>query len=498
MDENQVRKPGSGMGIGGWVLLGTVLAIVIVVMWPMVFTRTDGKSPHARCTGHLKQLTTQMQMFASEHNQHLPSQDWVRDLGIDAPSMPQCPSVKGKQGDVTRVDYGYNGLLLAPDGMGISEQQILYTTEVGAFADSTSSSKGAPGIINGGGMLPASRAVTLSTRHEGTIVAFVDGHAKYFPGKTLRERDMADPLTRAFVAAPALGIASNYAGGVSDFPVPDGLEKAEVAVGGEYCTRPVLAAAAGIWGRKAGASVADKGFRGQDYAKPRKAKHIVWGHADGTQPPRGIAIARDAVVVIVAKNTKITPGNLAGFVPSDKQVRASITRDGLRTAYQTGNPDASGATGQYQFYHYDQYSGTRRFFERGMGYSKDKEKGRRLTVADDAEMVEKVSQDPFGIGYCSLAMTDPTKVDVLVLKDDSGIAHYLPNTTANVPSTDWWLMPEAPPADYPFVRTLYVVCTGKAWNAEGTAIGNVMFAPGGAGTVALQDGPLFRAGYWRP
>jgi hypothetical protein len=54
------------------------------------------------------------------------------------------------------------------------------------------------------------------------------------------------------------------------------------------------------------------------------------------------------------------------------------------------------------------------------------------------------------------------------------------------------------PPDWPFIRTLYAVCGGDAWRADGGGVANVMLAPGASGTRALRAGPLFRGGYWAP
>jgi hypothetical protein len=72
--------------------------------------------------------------------------------------------------------------------------------------------------------------------------------------------------------------------------------------------------------------------------------------------------------------------------------------------------------------------------------------------------------------------------------------HFYPSNDAKTR----WVVPEHPPADWPFLRTLYVVFGGKAWRADGKGFGNIMLAPGAPGAKALQDGPLFQGSYFKP
>jgi hypothetical protein len=392
--------------------------------------------------------------------------------------------------------------VLAPKEPGINEQSILYTTEVGAFADTNASDVTAPGIINGGGCLGVDRTVSLSTRHEGTIVAFVDGHAKYFPGKRLNERDAADPLTRAFVNAQALGIITNYGGGYEERPATV-TARGDMTIGGEYCGRPLIGAIGELYKAAEGGKITDRGFRGGMYPMGRLAKpaQYLWAttlpgnrdtrfqNADLTAPADTPtlayqAIARDAVVVIVAKNAKL---KLSGYTAQQSGARGWVTEAALRAAYAAG-----AANGRFQGYGYDKYNETRIFFAGKLGIGTV---GKAvLTVGTDGEMVEKVALDPYGLGYCSLAMADPNRVDIVALGADAATAVYLPNPHPTAAPRDWWELRVDPPAGYALTRTIYLKCVGaqavrfKAdYNAGGISYKSV-----------LAGGPLFKASYWLP
>jgi len=115
------------------------------------------------------------------------------------------------------------------------------------------------------------------------------------------------------------------------------------------------------------------------------------------------------------------------------------------------------------------------------------------TVADDLETVNKVSNDPYGIGYCSSIFADPDQVVILAMQTpDDEVFHYYPQKSIK----HRWLVPDEP--DWPWTRTLYAEYAGAAWQADGSGIANVMLAPSGAGTAALHAGPLFGTGLWPP
>jgi len=117
-------------------------------------------------------------------------------------------------------------------------------------------------------------------------------------------------------------------------------------------------------------------------------------------------------------------------------------------------------------------------------------------VADDAEMVEKITNDPYGIGYCSTALADPDRVVILGLaglaSDASGKDAIWPRDAKKFR----WVMPTMAESLWPWKRSLDVTIAGSevdgntAWEVrDAIQTGNVM-------KVGLVTGPLFTWGYW--
>ncbi len=112
-----------------------------------------------------------------------------------------------------------------------------------------------------------------------------------------------------------------------------------------------------------------------------------------------------------------------------------------------------------------------------------------VTVTDDAEMVEKVAADPYGIGYCSAAFADADKVTILSLN-----GKLYPNQNPKYR----WLVPENPTVtpgefEYPLIRTLRVLAMNDGRNTNNTTFGYIL------ADTEFRNGPLFRAtSYWTP
>ena len=298
-------------------------------------------------------------------------------------------------------------------------------------------------------------------------------------------QDISNDLTRAFYLPNIYGLVNNPAGGIGAFAasatIPD-----RVTIGGEPCTRPLLLAAASVWHTRAKATIIQGDFSGQ-YAGEQHCACYLHGTGDGMKPAgNAVAIARNAVVIITAKQTQIPESLLSGELNGICVVDANDVRHLFGAGCQQN---------AFQTYTFPPSSGTRRYFSAHFAAQ-----GQPLqfgantkTVKDDEDMVRKVAGDPYGIGYCSAVFADPHRVDKLALKWTDGQTYSYPQQVAKY----CWNYPNLT-SIWPLTRTLYAEYGGRAWTAAGTGIVNIMLTPRAPGTLALQNEPMFQACYWAP
>jgi len=266
-----------------------------------------------------------------------------------------------------------------------------------------------------------------------------------------------------------------------------------VILGGEYATRPFLMAA----GQMFSGNYYNQGFKGQYYTTGRPADDWVWGVAGISPIVAASAIAYDGVCVIVAKSSKIPgvytdPNDLNTLVdwPALKNGTYTVNTAVIKALFEVGYQQNT-----VQVYHMpDAKSSTNTYIKGVIGnanWGTDS-----LEVADDAEMVEKITNDPYGIGYCSTSVADPDRVVILGIagaaSDASGKDAIWPRSAPKFR----WVMPTMAESLWPWKRSLDVVIAGSevdgntAWEVrDGIQIGNVM-------KVGLESGPLFTWGYW--
>lgn len=468
-------------------LIFVVLCLFTLLITPIHFPSdlSEYQRQQLTCLDHVRELAIAVQTYSEDHNDYCPGMKWVQELSPyigNKADYFHCPSDSSFNGK--GISYGYSGLLLSPDGKGIYDHVIQTPEEVGVICDSTPT-RDFPngGIIGGGGLQPTTLNVTPIARHaNGLNMGYADGHAKYIPNG-YNPKDLSSDTTCALFTANAYGLIDNPSGGISDFPMP-AATPSSVTIDGEPCTQTLLRAAADVWGVRAKADIKLGGFDGQYAAKPCGTS-FLWGTGDG-QPPAlpAVAIARDLVVVITARASQIKMRS------TSNNGQSVMSYSSVCKAFHVGfQKDA------LQAYTYNTNNGTRKFFSTHMTVDGHPlQFGAKSNIAkDDFNMVDKVSNDPYGIGYCSSAIADLHRVQIIGLQTPDGKVHVLPFIGANPPG----LFPATPPADWPLVRTLYACYGGNAWNAAGTGIANVMFAPGATGTKALQAGPLFQASYWQ-
>ncbi|MHB9130043.1 MAG: hypothetical protein ACYDBB_03005 [Armatimonadota bacterium] len=462
-----------------------VLFILGCLLAPALRADEEQPSPHQICVSNLRQLATAAQMFMQDNQSFFPGHNWNDGIlnYVGKKTIFHCPFDESTEEGA--VSYGYSGLLLRVDGTGCNEAQISTPTEMGVVCDAMPSKQWSEGgIVYGGGLLPMNRTVIPSSRHDGIGIGYIDGHAKYWPGVTPNERDTANPIARAFIMPLQLGMSTNYGGGLTAFPEPKNINPEVVTLGGDFCCVPILMAAADAW-TQMGGKWFTRGFAGQDVT-PNATGPFVWGHGDGIKPEgQSIAIARDAIVIIVSKDCRI-PAALLKRLPYGTPIAvpqqiAQLFATGLRE-------------NELQVYSYSRKTGTRRFFTHMLGeVAKPLVVGQQVhIVEDDWEMVEKVARDPYGIGYCSSACVDLERVTVLPLQWTDGKTYYFPNQYKRYRT----VLPYS--SEWPLTRTLYARCWGGAWSEDNTGFTNILLAPNSSGNAVIQAGPLFKTGYFLP
>jgi len=486
-----------------------IIAILASILFP-VFQKARLQAWKITCTSQVRQLSMAVQMYAQDNGNRYPGAAWNTAIENYAGTQKIffCPADAAN--DAARpISYGYSGLLVRADGTGCNEAQVRAPSEVGAIADATPSRVWADGggLIGGGALVDptspaANTAAELDPRHEGVVVGFCDGHAKFFPGRQANLKDITYGPGRAFYQAVGLGLVQNYGGGIQLPNAPAGIAPVAttITIGGDYATMPIIAAAAEVWMAKGG-KVFTRGFTGAgdvtnvtvaaaknaEWRRALAGAQFVWGIADNAvqaiTPAANQAlqdIARDAFVFIVSKHSKITAGGLgADDHDTGTAQLATLFCDATYKGYSAN---------VYQAYTLGANSGARKYAE-SAGVLNAAIGSRAITVTDDRDMVEKVAADPYGVGYCSAAFADPDTVTILSLD-----GKLYPNQNPKYR----WLVPEHPTAapgefEYPLIRTLRVLAMNDGRNTNTTTFGYIL-ADG-----EFRNGPLFRAtSYWTP
>ncbi|MHB0938206.1 MAG: DUF1559 family PulG-like putative transporter [Armatimonadota bacterium] len=458
-----------------------IIAILASILFP-VFSKAREKARQATCNSNVRQIALAIQMYAQDNQSQYPGIDgssWPSKiapyLGSSA-AMFMCPS--DNSGDSGKNSYALAGLLVRENGTGVKESQVTSPSEVGALCDAAPSETYPAGrLIGGGGSQPVENVNAPSeTRHsKGVIVGFCDGHAKYFQG-TANLMDGGNGAVRALYHAAPLGLVDNPVACLPAGATITGLA-GTVTVGGEYNTYPFLMAAAKTYG-----DYYTAGFKGQNYTLGRPSAGWVWGT---TSPEPGAAsntaIAYDGVCVIVAKGCKIPGAQGAGSWPSLSNATYAVDTALVKSLFETGYLKDT-----VQVYHMpDAYSATNDYVKKVVGnahWGTDS-----VEVANDAEMVEKVSNDPWAIGYCSTAFADPDRV-VVVAPIIGGTTYVWPRSSTKFR----WVMPSLGESNWPWKRSIDVAVAGDTLSSGiATALRSGAFK-----TTGLNAGPLFTWGYW--
>ena len=296
-----------------------IIAILASILFP-VFAKAREKARQTTCLSQIRQIAIAAQMYDQDNNARYPGvggqSNWDQALGNylgNNAAMFTCPSDSSSDSNVN--SYGYSGMMVTASGAGVNESVITAPTEVGIVCDaSPSMSYGSGGLVGGGGLAPvATTGVIPAPRHSnGTVVGYADGHAIYCPNGYAKN-DISNNVTRAFYMVNALGLIQNPAGGLCQFSLAGSASgttvynNATVTIGGDLVTMPLLTAAAEAWKKSAGASYYTRGFLGMG-ATTGRPNDYVWGCADNNYNSANTneyVLAKDALVFIVSKNTKI-------------------------------------------------------------------------------------------------------------------------------------------------------------------------------------------------
>jgi len=450
-----------------------IIAILASILFP-VFSKARAKARQATCTSQIRQIATAVQMYVQDNGGQYPGVDggssWVSKLASylgNSQQMFQCPEDTTK--DTGGVSYALSGLLIRPNTTGVKEANVYSPSEVGVVADASPTTTYPDGRLLGGGgqLVEADVAATPEARHsKGCIVGYADGHAKYFQGK-INEKDLGNGVTRAVYAAASLGLVDNAGGMLSG--AQSVAASGTVTLGGEYAVRPFLMAAALVYG-----SYYTRGFKGGQDTTGQNSNY-AWGRA--TTAPVGYdgaatAVAIDGFCFIVSKTSKIP--NIGAMNNSAYAKDASAIATMMAQGYGANS---------IQVYALPALSDTTSYAKAVTAmatWGTD-----TVEVADDMEMVEKVANDQYGIGYCSTAYADPDRVTVIA-PVIAGTTYLWPTASAKFR----WVVPALATSTWPWKRNLTVSAVGTGGLAFQTALQT------GGLKSALEAGPLFKCGYW--
>ena len=461
-----------------------IIAILASILFP-VFAKAREKARQATCNSNVRQIAMAVLMYVQDNSSQYPGIDgssWVSKIASymgGASAMFQCPS--DTSGDSGKVSYAMAGLLIRENGTGVKESQVLSPSEVGSLCDATPSEVyPSARLVGGGGAQPIETAgATIDPRHsKGAIVGFCDGHAKYFQG-AINLMDDANGAVRALYHAVPLELIDNPLGMLPNNSAITGLA-GTVTVGGEYAVKPFLMAAAKVYG-----TWYSSGFKGYNYTVGRPTAGWDWGIVSGSGGPAYTGIAFDGLCLIVAKGCKIPGAAVAGVGtvawPSMSNATYAVNTNLIEALFETGYLKDT-----VQVYHMpDAYCLTNAYVK-NVG-AIDNWGIDSIEVANDAEMVEKVSNDPIGIGYCSSAFADPDRV-VILAPILSGTTYYWPRSSTKFR----WVMPSITESTWPWKRSLDVEAQGDALSLgiqDALRTGNLA-------VNGLPVGPLFTWGYW--
>lgn len=433
-----------------------IIALLAAILFP-VFAKARAKARGSACLSNIRQLSLGCVMFKDDNGAYPDAVDkeghaqWVRDLVPYADNNEKifnCPADQNGQGFVS---YNYNGLMVGADGKGVKDGQVSNPSEVGIVVDGVSAKY--PGglvlnyAING-------RTGGLVSRHSFNI-GYADGHASTFASKASTDtQDIQGDFARAFYLGSGFGWVTNPGAGVT---LPSGTSNyaGNFTISGSTTCDPIWKAAVAGWVAKGNAEPSisltgsgdwNQGNIGGSSSLNKAAMSASTGITASTTIgwSNASCIATDAAGVIVSGFTEL---------PLTQVGSADIT-----SLFRTGQY-SGGSTFSLHIYTRDADSGSGEFFlEKVVGLSGAERKGAyclgawtfanvkaTLTVVASAQdMIAKVAEDPYGIGYAGLGEIDPHKVKTLNLVLADGTVQKFSRAAVNSGSYNaangWYLI----------------------------------------------------------
>jgi len=248
-------------------ILAVLFALVVVsVMFPDRFQSHSRERPRQKtCLSQMHQLATACLTYSQDHQSIFPGAGWVKEIAPyvhNKTDLFSCHSDSSSTGVV--ISYGYNSLMVLPDGSGVMQKDVISPREVGMVCDASPSRSFPDGSLVVGGELQLTDKTTVipDPRHcDGTNIGYADGHV-FYAANGYNPQDISNYVTRAFYMASSLDYINNPAGGICGFGNITTTAD-PICIGDEPCTAPILRAAAGVWTQQAHAPIANTGFNGQ-------------------------------------------------------------------------------------------------------------------------------------------------------------------------------------------------------------------------------------------
>ena len=430
-----------------------IISVLAAILFP-VFAKAKAKAQATTCLSNVKQLGVAVSMFVQDNKAYPDAETWVSQLSdyTGNPKIFNCPADENGK---SYVSYNYNGLLVGADQKGIQTSQMKNPVEVALFIDGTAKKYPSGGVINYSG--PAGAGAAPSSRHSFNM-AYADGHADSFGSKTsLDATDTTSAFAQAFYLGAGYQWVYNYGAGVPKATTA-AANQGNIVIGGSTTCEPFWRAAIAGWVAGGGTEPtlnltgsgdsgpynATKGTGGDVCGRSDQDKagnYIPQLAADGvtltttTTGTPGTYLANDAFAVIISQSSKLTA--------------TAISQNQAQSAFIWGVFGGT-TTSTLHIYTRDMHSGTRKDFEKAILHNDGGSthmanptypggfdattfdptsscilnacsytgitpnvNATVTTVSSQADMIQKVGEDPYGIGYASAGSLDPTKVIAL-------------------------------------------------------------------------------------
>lgn len=416
-----------------------IIGLLAAILFP-VFSNAVKKAKQTQCLNNVKQMALAYTMFVQDNREIGPdAQTWAQELEsyVGNRKMYTCPLDTNGEGSVS---YAYNGALVDMAGNGLNASVVTNPSEVGLFTDATSRKFPGGAVLNWVGDPTAQPEF----RHSYCL-SYADGHAEAVGGKKNVDADsIYSPIGRAFFQAPGYGWVVNPTAGVFA-PTNLGDSSFQLNIAGSTTVEPIWKAAIAGWEHAGGVTptIDLKGSSAWNQANAYGAPHMGGSSSTKTTiSTDSTIIATDALGVIIPTTSTL---NIKSMTQGDmlKMMNGTL----FNKPYTVYTRDAVSGTREYwtKFYNGtgDNANGS---FTSGtddatiMGYDAASSNMTLVFVASAQEMIEKVAQDPTGIGYCGLGEADPTKVMVVPFKTKAGVVQKYdrPAVAKGLTAADGW------------------------------------------------------------